>query len=75
MTNHLDEREVFITIDYPNDLIIVYSNDFTILNRLDRKGFKHYSEQTNKKGQVLARQYKLPIDQMGKFLQVGLYKR
>lgn len=69
-----DEQETMITMDNGAGLIMVYTNVATVMNRMVESDFNYYSEQTNKKGQVMARQYKLPLSEMAKFLKVKLYK-
>jgi len=71
----LENRETVITFDYNNKLIIVYSNNATTMNRFEDAGFTCYSEQTHAKtGEIMARQYKLPIGELNKFLKVKLYR-
>ena len=71
----LEDRETVITLDYGNELVILYTNNATTMNRLERGGITCYSEQTSMKtGEIMARQYKLPITQMSKFITTKWFK-
>lgn len=69
-----EERETCVSLINADETCILYTNDATIMNRLDADGYKHYSEQTTKGGKIMARQYKLPKNQHQKFMRQKLHR-
>ena len=67
-----EERETHINIDYFERKIYVDTNVATVMNRLERKGFKvDYEGKID--GQVFNRQYVLDFKDMSKVAKVGLF--
>ena len=68
-----EERETVITIDYFDKTIAIYTNNATVMRRMDRRGIEHI-EENRYEGEVSDRTYEFPFEMLGKFVTSGIFK-
>lgn len=68
-----EERETQINIDYFSKECELYTNNATVMNRLQRKGIVHSAEQIMG-GNIYSRTYKCKLKDIGKLIQVSNIK-
>lgn len=68
----IDSQETHISLDYEMNKIRIYSNKATVMNRLDRMGYRHIKQDTIE-GQIYSRSYEFPLSEAVKFLKVNIF--
>lgn len=68
-----EETETHIVIDYQDKKLRLYTNRATVMNRLERAGYKHI-KQDIVDGQVYSRNYVFETSEIGKFLRTSIFK-
>jgi len=69
----LEDTETDIVIDYEMKKIRIYTNRATVMNRLERLGYKPTKEDTAD-GQIYSRSYVFETSEIGNFLRTGIFK-
>lgn len=69
----LQDTETHISIDYEMKKLKIYTNRATVMNRLERLGYKHTSED-KVDGQTYSRCYEFDTKEIGSFLRTGIFK-
>ena len=69
----LEDTETHISIDYEMKKLRIYTNRATVMNRLERLGYKHTSED-KVDGEVYSRCYEFGTKEIGSFLRTGIFK-
>lgn len=69
----LEEQESFVSIDYLLKEVTVYSNRATVMNRMDRLGYKPTREFLELDGTVGGAEWVFPTSMIGKFLRTGIF--
>ncbi len=69
----LEDTETHISIDYEMKKLRIYTNRATVMNRLERLGYKHTSED-KVDGQTYSRCYEFDTKEIGSFLRTGIFK-
>lgn len=68
-----EETETQILIDYYDKKLKLYTTKATIMNRLERAGYK-YTKQEMVDGQIWSRSYEFETSELGKFLRTSIFK-
>jgi hypothetical protein len=68
----LEEQETDVVLDYREKKIMLYTNRATIMNRLERAGYK-YEKQDTVDGEIYSRSYVFPLEDVGKFMRTGIF--
>lgn len=68
-----EETETIILLDYFERKIKIYSNKATVMNRLERLGYKPTGED-KVDGEICSRSYEFEADELGNFLRAGIFK-
>ena len=71
--SNIEDREAHLIFDYDSRTVRLYTNNATVMNRLDKQGIKYYREDYFD-GQVYGREYSLPFEKMNPLVSVTLYK-
>lgn len=69
----IQDTETHISIDYEEKRLRIYTNRATVMNRLERLGYKHTSED-KVDGQTYSRCYEFDTKEIGSFLRTGIFK-
>lgn len=69
----LEETETHIVIDYQDKKLRLYTNRATVMNRLERAGYKHIKQETVD-GQIWSRSYEFDTTEIGNFLRTSIFK-
>ncbi len=69
----LQDTETHISIDYEMKKLRIYTNRATVMNRLERLGYKH-TDQDTVDGQIYSRTYEFDTKEIGNFLRTGIFK-
>lgn len=68
-----EDQETFVSIDYEERTVSVYSNRATVMNRMVGAGYEPTRE-FSLDGEVCACEWVFPSSSIGKFMRTGLFK-
>lgn len=68
-----EETETQILIDYYDKKLKLYTTKATVMNRLERAGYKHIKQETVD-GQIWSRSYEFDTTEIGNFLRTSIFK-
>ena len=68
----IEEQETFISIDYFEKQVVVYSNRATVMNKMVGAGYKPTTE-FHEDGVVCACEWRLPIEELGRFVKMNMF--
>lgn len=68
-----EETETHIVIDYYDRKLKLYTTKATVMNRLERAGYK-YTKQDTVDGQIWSRSYVFDTSEIGNFLRTSIFK-
>jgi len=69
----LQDTETDIIIDYEMKKLRIYTNRATVMNRLEKLGYKHATQETVD-GEIYSRSYVFDTKEIGSFLRTGIFK-
>ena len=69
----LEEQETFVSIDYLQKEVVVYSNRATVMNRMTNLGYEPTREFKELDGTVGGAEWVFPTSMIGKFLRTGIF--
>lgn len=69
----LEDTETHIAIDYQDKKLRLHTNRATVMNRLERAGYKP-NKQDTVDGQVYSRSYVFDTSEIGNFLRTSIFK-
>jgi len=69
----IEDTETSIVIDYEKKQLIIYTNRATVMNRLQRAGYKPVIED-KVDGEICSRTYVFPTKNIGNFMRTGIFK-
>jgi hypothetical protein len=69
----LQDTETDIIIDYEMKKLRIYTNRATVMNRLEKLGYKHVTQETVD-GEIYSRSYVFDTKEIGSFLRTGIFK-
>lgn len=69
----IEDTETHVVIDYEKRQLIIYTNRATVMNRLQRAGYEHVSED-KVDGEIYSRTYVFPTKDIGNFMRTGIFK-